>query len=427
MPDGPADGPVDHPGFDRDRLVALLGGPDLLWLRLRIRARLERGGAATGTATLRNPSDAPRAAVDRLLGRRPSRGSTVTVDLDGLDRMVRDAGICDGLRVAVEVLDGPIEDRAGRARAEAAAWERLLASMADGPDVPVWRRSWRDDLAATGLLRRLGGDPIVAARLVARADRVLDALPARAVPRARLAARVLQDSHALDDGRAVTTLVLKACQHRHLPLGERGPLPTGTDDLRALWAAAGVLLDELSGPVLSLGITAAGSGLVDAVLGAHAAAGEPVRSTLRALLRHPPDLTPMRGTAVHVCENPAVVSAAADALGTACRPLVCTEGWPSAAVQTLLWQLSAVGAELVHHGDFDPSGVAITDMLVRRFGAVPWRFDVAAYRAAPSGPPLGSRVKAVSWDRHLADEINARGVAVHEEQVIDVLLADLAT
>lgn len=406
---------------DQSRLQALLGGDGLAWLRDRVRRRLEHGGPATGTVTLADPTPEQRAAVDRLLGRRPSTGAGVTVPLDVVDRMLREAGICAGWRVALEVLDGPVVDRAGIRQATVQAWDAVTADL---PAVEPWQRGWRDDLVDTGLLRRLADDPDHAIAMLERAGRVLAALPAEGVPLARLAAGVLGDSHALDADRPEATLVLKALQHQYLPADQRGPLPTGIDR-RALWAAAGVLLDELAAPVLVWNLPTPGDGPVDRALRAHADAGEPARLTLRALLRHPPDLSDRGGRVVFVCENPTVVAAAADAHGPVGGPLVCTDGQPSAAVQTLLRELADVGATLVHHGDFDPGGLRIATAVIGRFGARPWGMDTESYRAAPPGPPLRVRVDTVPWAPGLADAMNARGVVVHEEQVLDELIHDL--
>lgn len=406
---------------DRDRLTALLGGDDLAWLRDRVRRRLERGGVASGTVTLADPTHDQRSAVDRLLGRRPSTGAQVTVPLEVVDATLRDAGICAGWHQALEVLDGPVVDRAGRRHAEEAAWAAVGGQL---PTAAPWQRDWQHDLLTTGLLRRLADDPAHAQFLLRRARAVLGVLPAPGTRLARLAADTLDDSHALDADRPEATLVLKALQHRHLPPDDRGPLPTGVDR-RALWAAAGVLLDELAAPVLVWNLPMAGDGVVDRSLRAHAEAGEPGRVTLRALLRHPPDLTAVAGTAVRVCENPTVVAAAADALGDDGTPLVCTDGQPAAAVQTLLRQLAASGAVLAHHGDFDRGGLRIATTVIERFGARPWRMDAAAYRAAPPGPSLRHRVPPIPWAPGLAEAMNNRGVAVHEEQVLDTLIEDL--
>lgn len=411
-----------HTGsLDRERLEELLGGPAMAWLRDRVRRRLEQGHEPSGTVSLADPSADERAAVDRLLGRRPSTGTRVTVPLDVVDTLLRDADICAGWRQAIEVLDGPVVDRAADRRATEDAWARVAAAV---PTDEPWQQGWRDDLVGAGILRRLADDPDHAVALVERARCVLDVLPAAGIPLARLAARTLEDSHALDGDRSETTLVLKALQHQYLPPDERGPLPTGVDR-RALWAAAGVLLDELSAPVLLHNLPATGHGLVDQALRVHASAGEPARLTLRALLRHPPDLARLGGRTVHVCENPTVVAAAADALGPHGPPLVCTDGQPSAAVQTLLRRLAAAGARLVHHGDFDAGGLRIATLVIERFGAQGWRMDARSYLAAPAGPPLTARVTPVAWSPGLAEAMNERSVAVHEEQVLDEVIDDL--
>lgn len=408
---------------DRDRVEALLGGPDLAWLRARVRQRLERGGKAEGTVTLAEPSAGQRAAVERLLGRRPSRGTRVTVRLDDLDRLLREAEVCDGLRAAITLIEGPIIDVARAKHAEEAAWAGVWDDHR-WPDGPAWRRTWRQDLATSGLLRRLAPDADEAGALFEQASKVLAALPAGGMGLARLSADTLHDSHALDGDRPVATLVLKALQHQYLPPDDRGPLPTGADR-RALWAAAGVLLDELAAPVLVHGLRVGGHGLLDLTLRSHADAGEPVRLTLRQLLRHPPELATGNPPIVYVCENPAVVSAAADNLGPHSAPLVCTEGQPSSAVQTILRMLTDAGVELAHHGDFDRGGLRIANTVIRRFGARPWRFDTRSYLAAPAGPALGGPVPAVAWAPGLAEAMNARGTAVHEEQLLAQLLDDL--
>lgn len=415
---------------DRARLEALLGGDDLAWLRGRVRQRVEQGAPAAGVVRLADPSPAERAAADRLMGRRPSTGVQVSVSLDRVDRIVRDARICDGLVAAVTALDGPILDRRAEQLAQAAAWEQVIADAADAVAEHLgdagWARAWLDDLAATGLLRRLAGGPADAAVLLSHAVAVLRALPADGTTTARLAARVVGDSHALDDGRPLTTLVLKGIVHRG---GDPGGLPAG-ERRRALWASVGVAGDELSSTVLVLGLAGRGAAadrtLSDLTLRAHADAGEPARLTLSQLSRHPPQLAGLARATIFVCENPAVVAAAARRLGSACAPLVCAEGQPSAAAQTLLRHLAEAGATLVYHGDFDWPGLGIGQLMVDRFDAMPWRFATADYCAAPAGPPLRGRPAAASWDPMLSTAMSDRGVAVHEEQVLDGLLADLS-
>ncbi|MGH3440611.1 MAG: TIGR02679 family protein, partial [Nitriliruptorales bacterium] len=380
--------------------------------------------APSGRVTRNDPSGAERAAMDRLLGRRPTSGGSLTVRLDDIDRLVREARVCDGLAAAVAALDGPVEDRRAAAAEERAAWDEVFTEGRESLPDEAWAEAWLDGLEGSGLLRRLAGEPRVGRQLLRDAVAVLHALPASGTGVAAFAAAILRDSHALDADRLVTTLVAKALQHRLGGTEEPGPIPTG-EDLRALWASAGVLHDELVAPVLAVNLPTGGHGLTDLVLTQHTQAGEPVRLTLRQLVRHPPALE-VDGRRVFVCENPAVVSAATDELGCGCAPLVCVEGQPASAAQTLLRQLAAAGAELLYHGDFDWPGIRIASRVIARVGARPWRLGAADYEAAPPGPPLSGPAAETPWDPALSAAMAARGVAVHEEQVLGALLGDLA-
>lgn len=424
---------VRDAAVDGARLEALLGGDDLAWLRTRVRQRIEQGAAVTGAVRLADPSPAQRAAADRLMGRRPSTGAQVSVSLDQISRILRDAQICDGLASAVALLDGPIHDRRAQRLARAAAWQQVVTDALDAVLArwgdASWASAWLDGLASTGLLRRLATDPRDAAGLLSQAVAVLTALPADGATTAGLAARVLGDSHALDDGRPLTTLVLKGVARRS-DCADRGVLPAG-EQRRALWASVGVVSDALSSTVLAYGLHGGSSVIVGthsltaATLHAHAEAAEPIRLTLSQLTRHPADFAGLAGTTVYVCENPAIVAAASRRLGRGCAPLVCVEGQPSAAAQALLRRLADAGVRLACHGDFDWPGLRIAQLVVDRFGAVPWRLAATDYLAAPAGPPLQGRPATATWDPRLVTAMSARGVAVHEEQIVDTLLADL--
>lgn len=121
---------------------------------------------------------------------------------------------------------------------------------------------------------------------------------------------------------------------------------------------------------------------------------------------------------------------AADRLGAACAPLVCTDGMPSAAQQTLLAQLAAGGASLRYHGDFDWAGLTIGNFVMREFGAVPWRFGTEDYLQASAGRGIelrsDERVMAQWDDDRLTKVMAEQGAVVHEEAVVETLLVDLA-
>lgn len=124
-----------------------------------------------------------------------------------------------------------------------------------------------------------------------------------------------------------------------------------------------------------------------------------------------------------------MLSIAADRLGVDCAPMVCTNGMPAAAQQTLLRQLVARGANLAYHGDFDWAGIRIGNFVMRELQASAWRFSVLDYDAACAGLagtlPEDGRVDAL-WDARLSEAMCLRQKSIHEEAVWEVLAEDLA-
>ena len=405
----------------RARSADTLARPELDWLVQRVRRRLARGRPLSGRVSLDSPSREQRAALEALLGRSPGRGTSLSVDLGELNRLLSRAGLTGGLAAAVQQVAGQVHD-------ESSAQAELRVAFALVVDAARQRcagrpelQAWLHDVTASGLVRRLArSDPAAAGRLLTQALDVADRLPAGGITLAELAAATLRDSHALDLGQPVGTLAVRAAAR---VAGKEPPRGTGTT--RDIWAAVGVLCDELSAPVLVLNLRGNGSSLCDLTLRAHADAGEPARLMLRELVRHPP--TFCGGGAVFVCENPSVLAAAADRLGASAAPLVCLEGQRKSAARVLLGLLAATGAELVYHGDFDWGGLTIGNGVIRDHGARPWRYRTADYLAAPAGPRLSGHPVEAVWDRDLAAALRARGVAVHEEALLDDLLTDLTT
>jgi len=420
---------VDDAGADR--LIRLLGDPELAWLVARARRRLELGRPLDGTVTLTDATVTQRQAAGRLLGRPPRAGRALTVSLPGVDELLRRSGACrEGLAVALDRLSGPVIVRAEAAAADARAWDRafagLAAAVANAGRPAVSR--WLSDLRASGVVRRVAGDPQNAGVLLDRLAAVLVQLPATGEPIGRFAARVAGGAHALDEGEPLGTLALGAIRaHAGLPVAGAGESPA--ESRREAWAAVGIMRDELSSVVLCLGLPGDRSTASGRILAAAREEGEPVALTLRQLVRDPPRWRAhLRGRDVRVCENPVVLTMAADRLGAACPPLVCTHGQPGAAVMVLLRSLVPAGAQLVHHGDFDWGGLRIGNVLRGRLPIEPWRFDTVAYQRAVErtpGPPLRGPEAPASWDPRLAAAMLRVGRAVEEESVLDDLLADL--
>jgi uncharacterized protein (TIGR02679 family) len=403
-----------------ERLLAVLGGPALAWVRARLRVRMERGSPLSGRITLPYPTPEQRSAVERLFGRL-SRGQSLHVDLDELAAMLRAAELGDDLGAALIDIEGPIENRREQQAQVEAQWRAALddAQRALGAASP-WQ-AWLADVTAGGLLRRLtASDPDEGKALLTAAVAVLARLPAQAVPLAELAAQAVGDSHALDAGAPLATLVLRAIIMR-----EGLALADNTELRRAAWAAAGVLADELSAPVLVLNLRADGTSATGRAFALAAETGEPYRLSTRQLLRDAPAFASIRGTAVFVCENPSVVAAAANRLGRRARPLLCTDGQPKTAMRLLLSQLRQAGVAIAYHGDFDWPGIQMANAMIRKFGATPWRMGTDDYRQAEGSAALTGTPVVPLWDVTLGEAMRQRGRGVHEEAVVDMLLRDL--
>ncbi|MEU7061122.1 TIGR02679 family protein [Streptomyces sp. NPDC046197] len=402
---------------DTERLARLLGDPGLAWLLERVRRRMAGGRPLTGTVTLAQPDDLQRRAAERLLGRAPTASRSLTVRLEAVDAVLRRSGVSpDGLGAAVVALTGPVVLRAETREREAQAWDEVLAPLAGlSAELAVWAERVRKE----GLARRLARTPEAAGPLVTAAVQALRALPA--VPptsRAAFAARHLSGAHALDEGTPLATLVLSGIRAlTGFPDG------VGAEWRRAAWASAGLLRDDVSSTVLALNLR--GTPALDWMAGE----GEPVILTLRSLTRHSTSGIATASGTVHVCENPAVLSAAADAFGPACPPMACLQGQPSAAALALLRGLSARGAVLLYHGDFDWGGVHIATVLGRGVPWRPWRYGAADYREAVarvSKPQaLTGTAAATPWDPPLAAAMTEHGMRVEEESILDALLSDL--
>ncbi len=470
---------------ERAALERLFDRPALERLWAAATAKLERYGDVRGSVHLDQPDEAERRAVADLLGLKavPPADRPLRVRLVDLDRILRRSRFAVGLTEALALHRGALRDLPAERLAEAEHWRRFWEQARRHPVILNHSElgPWLEDIESAGLYRRLAGRGsedsadllgrilAVLAYLLGDDDRSVTLAPLRDVVAPAplrdvvapaplrgvvalaplrgdgvrlpvLASRVLGDSHALDAGHRVPALVLRALARIH-----RRPIPLLAAERRELWALAGVVCDDLSCDVLVLGLAPAGDGLLHCTLREHAAAGEPMRITLRQLANSAPVRLPAAAR-VFACENPAVISVAADRLGERSPPLVCLAGQPDTAALVLLRSLVEGGAELHYHGDFDWGGLRIANVLSRAVPFRPWRFTAADYLSAARGaehadlvgnPPFvplrgdvplvplrGNSVDA-AWDHELCRAMKAQGVAVEEEAVIEDLLIDL--
>jgi len=413
-------------GGGSERVRALLGGPAYQKVFAAARRRLEEGGEKARSLALAGLDAAERRALADLLGWEALPEGTVQLDLARLDAALREGAAAASLREVIEAFGGPLRDRPAARRAERDAREAMWAEArsalagAGRPELAPWLEGLRSGALARAA--RAGGRK--EAELLSAAVRAALRLPSSGQLLTVFAASAAGDPHALDAGAPLGGLVLRAAA----ALAGRVHVPTSAPERRRLWREVGIDCDSLSADVLVLGLRPGGQGLLARQLRESAEAGEPRRVTLRELARA--ELSFAARTPVFVCENPAVVEAAADAIGSRCAALVCVEGVPSTAGLELLRRASVAGARVRVHADFDWAGLRIARQVIAETGGGPWRFSVADYEAAVAsgerGPALAGRPASSPWDEGLAASMAREGVAVPEERAIAALVRDVA-
>lgn len=407
-------------------LQRLLGGDHLAALRKRLRQRFERAPLDDDVDTIRMDrlTREEHAALVSLLGRPPRYTNSLRIDVGHVDAALQRASIATSLRDALEQLDGPITHLATARLQLRALWLDTIATCQYPGLVGLLETP-----SGLGLLKRLARQtPSVAGQLCRHADAVLHRLPANGTTRAQLAAESLGDAHALDDGRAVATLVLSVLRRTASSPDDEDNEYTAQQDGRAerdrdIWARAGVLVNELARPALFLNLPtreAENYGRPP---------GEPAYASLRVLLRSRPSWD-VADRPIYVCENANLLAIAADHWGADCAPLVCTDGMPGAAQRCLLSQLAEAGARLCYHGDFDWPGLRIGNHVMREHGAQPWRFGAvdyaAAIRSASSlGTPLAGAAVDALWNANLTTMMGRHRISIAEEALAGSLLRDL--
>lgn len=355
--------------------------------------------------------------------RRPNNKG-LRVDAARLDATLRQ-GYRIGLVELLEHLGPRLRFRSEEERRIRLLRERILApARASALNEVPWYREWLARVETKGDATRLVNAQDT--HTLDRAVRVLETVVAEngdemplLLP--DLAVRVTGDTKALNGHKStLPRLVLAA-------LAERSGMtrPGTAEECRALWEDNDVVPDDLASRALVLNLPAEGSGLGEWLTDA-AARGIPFQVTLHQLVRMPLILdVPV----VYVCENPAVLRVAAEKLGADSAPLLCTEGWPSAAFHRLARAVLAGGGRLFHHGDFDRAGLAITRRMIERHRASPWRMGAKDYLAheTEENHALQSVPDASPWDPELVEAMRRRGHALFEESVVDTLLTDLGS
>jgi hypothetical protein len=419
-------------GLSAGWLPDWISDPALLPLWERAAERLEQTDLVPrGAVVLTGLDRSARHALAPLL-ERERIGERAQVNLVALDDVLRRRSGVGGLLEVCEAVRGRrLVDRAAIRSSSHALRRAPLEAMHDWlarhPDMAgEWTESWLAGLRRSGILARLE-DPsatvVVALEVVARltssrSDSRPDdlngppvepgfssaesrGLQGELVSRTDLAVAHTGDAHALDHGEPLGQLVL-----RGLAGLDQVEVPRTAAARRARWEAFGVSTDSVSSTCLTLGLAA--------LDGPFLITGWSLDHRIELMSR----------PVVFVCENPRVLEACAERIGSV--PMVCTAGVPNLVVLRVLSILRDRGSELRYHGDFDWPGIAIANRLIARPGVHPWRMAVDDYLAhvRRNGPPLAGSVVEPTWSSELGAALRQNGVAVHEEAMLEPLLAD---
>lgn len=343
----------------------------LAWARLpgpqkvltAARRRIEAGHSLAGSPLQVTLTPGERTEVARILGITWERSGRA-VGAKALVRAIGEHGVevADLLAATGDpVRDLRAERNAAKRNAEAER-QRAAKALLDAGVSPTAATAWLDrrgiPAAGTGQL----------ADLAMRCASVWEVLPQLNTGRMLLtvlAAKALDDPHGLDRGSSTATAVLRLLGHE---------LPDSAETWRLAWEGHGIDCDPVSSRVLVLNLRLDGDAPCTRLT--QASGSEPLWLTLRSLTgTFRTSATP--DAEVYVCENPSVLIAAADQLGEHCRPLVCTNGRPSAATLRLLTGLAEGGTALNVRADDDAAGQEIVAALRREIpSAKLWRFEV---------------------------------------------------
>ncbi len=395
------------------------------WARFISKLRQCRDGGKPFPAaiTLRDSSDEERRHHARLLRLgAQSKAGDLRCDLEKITTALEAKGLGADWEHIVALVYGAIPGDKLAARVAQQEWQRFITRAAELTASNPFPESseWLDALRKDGTLKRLSMNDN---GLFDAAVNLLRSLPLTdEQPLAHVAANYCGNSHALDSATTLSTVVL-----RGLALRQKQMMPARSDERRELWAQFGVICDELSAPVLTFNLGISGQSPLCELVSISTANTQPIHLTSSILwsadwsqIRSPRD--------VFVCENPTIISLAANQLGKNCPPLICGNGEPRASVRLLIRQLKKGGSRIWYHGDFDWPGVSIASRVFLELGAAPWLFDTSAYLQATQrqGRLLVGKSVATPWSPSLAETMTNKGCAFDEELLADILLSDLA-
>lgn len=410
----------------QDQLRAIFSASGWSRFIASLRDYRDKGKPFPAAITLRDVSDEERRHLARLLRlQAPSQAGVLRYDLAKITSTLEAMNLAMDWDQILTLICGDIPKDKLAALAAKREWQHFwpyaskLIAAEPFPCCDEWLNAMRQD----GTLKRLAkGDANVAKQWFDAACGLLRLLPLpEEMPLASAAAKHCRNSHVLDPNMALSTIVL-----RGLALRQQRTTPSRSDERRELWSEFGIICDDLSAPVLAFNLGLTGDTLLCKLIAHFSEETQPLHVTSRLLwatdwnrIVCPP--------VVYVCENPTIISVAANQLGKRCPPLVCVNGEPKTAARLLLRNLRKGGAALRYHGDFDWPGIAIAARIFEELEATPWCFDAEAYvhAAKYDGRPLIGKPVPTPWSPALCEAMHRTGTAYDEELLANELLATL--
>lgn len=129
---------------------------------------MARGLTLSGKLRLCRATHDERAAIDKLLGRLPTQGSSLTVDLDNLAETLSHANACKRLEDAVVELCGPICNERLLSLSRDEEWEKLWQTCRGQVGHNPAAIQWIDGLKVSGLLKRIAEHDLRRAEMLLR-------------------------------------------------------------------------------------------------------------------------------------------------------------------------------------------------------------------------------------------------------------------
>ena len=206
------------------------------------------------------------------------------------------------------------------------------------------------------------------------------------------AGRVLQDPHALDQGR-VKRLLVQALRWQLLQEGNRDVSKADSWILEQ----GGLLRDQVSNRCLTYGLTGILSeGTEHPGWAGFVKQGEPFSATLINIL----EVKQIRSEArLVILENPSVFEHLASVLkgdSSHAVSLLCSEGQPAQCVWQLLQRLDRRTVQIWYCGDFDPEGLQMAQRMLDQVpGLKLWHYTVQDYDKAISEKHFDERRRRI--------------------------------